>query len=128
MAGQVRPGTLRHVFVENTGDLIAQDVEALRKAAPDCRLTAVYRTGPDGRPLATATIPDDWQLATAPLRVPIGAELDRGAVRLLRAAGRPAAAGEVAAIHDAAGPTGDLGRRWPDGTLEYVGKAPRNGG
>jgi non-ribosomal peptide synthetase component F len=132
IAGQVRPGTVRHVFVENTGDLIAQDVEALRTAAPDCRLTAVYRTGPDGRPLATATIADDWQLATAPLRVPIGTELDRGAVRLVRAAGRPAAAGEVAAIHDAARPTGDLGRRWPDGTLEYVGKAPdpaiKNGG
>jgi amino acid adenylation domain-containing protein len=123
MTGQLRPGTLRHVFVENTGDLIAQDVAALRTAAPDCRLTAVYRTGPDGRPLATATIADDWQLDTAPLRVPIGTELDRGAVRLLRAAGRPVAAGEVARIHDAAGPTGDLGRRWPDGTLEYVGKA-----
>jgi amino acid adenylation domain-containing protein len=111
MTGQLRPGTLRHVFVENTGDLIAQDVAALRTAAPDCRLTAVYRTGPNGRPLATATIADNWQLDTAPLRVPIGTELDRGSVRLLRAAGRPAAVGEVARIHDTAGPSNTSARQ-----------------
>jgi len=111
---------LRYIFVENTGTLTAHDVQALRQLSAGCRLVATYRTGPDGRPLAAYQVPDDWCLEAAPLRVPLGAEVAGSAVQLLHPAGQAAAIGEVAEICFGSERTGDLGRRWPDGTLEFV--------
>jgi amino acid adenylation domain-containing protein len=111
---------LRYVFIENTGSLTAHDVQALRQLSAGCSLVATYRTGPAGRPAAAYQIPDDWRLESAPLRVPLGTELAGSAVQLLHPAGQPAATGEVAEICLGSERTGDLGRRWPDGTLEFV--------
>ncbi|MBG0816362.1 non-ribosomal peptide synthetase [Planomonospora sp. ID82291] len=115
------PG-LRCVFVDNPGELISHDLDALRRLSPDCRYVAVYRTGLDGRPLAAYAVPDDWRLDAAPLRVPLGTALDGLPARLRRPSGRPVATGEVAEICFGGHRTGDLGRRWADGTLEFVGR------
>jgi amino acid adenylation domain-containing protein len=116
---------LRHVFVDNPGgDLIAHDVDALRKLWPTCRCVTLYRTGHDGRPLATYTVPDDWRLDTAPPRVPLGIPLEDAAATLRHPSGQPATVGEVAEICFGAERTGHLGRRWHDGTLEFVGTVP----
>ncbi|HEX6501169.1 MAG TPA: condensation domain-containing protein [Micromonosporaceae bacterium] len=113
---------LRYVFVDNSGDLICHDVDVVRRAAPNCRIVAVYRVGRDGRPLAVYEVPDDWQPDRAPLRVPLGADLPDNPARLRHATGQPAAVGEVAEICFGDYQTGDLGRRRLDGTLEFVGK------
>ncbi|MET9248882.1 amino acid adenylation domain-containing protein [Nonomuraea sp. NPDC003709] len=115
------PG-LRCVFVDNSGELISHDLDALRGLSPDCQYVAVYRMGLDGRPLAAYAVPYDWQLDAAPLRVPLGAPLDDLPARLLHPSGQPAATGEVAEICFGDYHTSDLGRRWADGTLEFVGK------
>jgi len=112
--------SLRYVFVDNRGGLLSSDVEALRGVAPACRCVGVYRAG-DGRPLATYLVPQDWQPQTAPLRVPLGTVLDTAPVRLVHPSGDLAAVGEVAEIRVGDQPTGHLGRRWADGTLEYAG-------
>ncbi|ASW54311.1 hypothetical protein [Plantactinospora sp. KBS50] len=122
IAGRTQLPALRHVLVANTGNLTAHDVEALRRLSPDCRIVATYRTGPHGRPVAAYRVPDDWRLETAPLRVPLGTGLAGRPVRLRHPGGQPAAVGEVAEICVGERRTGDLGRRWPDGTLEFVGK------
>ncbi|HEV2087565.1 MAG TPA: amino acid adenylation domain-containing protein [Cryptosporangiaceae bacterium] len=122
IAARAQLPALRYVFVENTGSLTAHDVEALRRLSADFRVVATYRTGPDGRPIAAHQVPADWRLETAPLRVPLGAEIAASAVQLRHPSGQPAAVGEVGEICHGAERTGDLGRRWPDGTLEFVGK------
>jgi non-ribosomal peptide synthetase component F len=114
--------TLRHVFVDNSGELICHDIEILRQLVPTGRCVAVYRTGRDGRPLAVYAVPDDWHLDTAPLRVPLGTDLHDNPAQLRHPSGQPAAIGEVAEICFGSYHTGDLGRRWADGTLEFVGK------
>ena len=114
---------LRHAIVDNAGDLLAHDVEALRARCPGCRFTGVYRTGRDGRPLAAHEIPDGWRLATAPLRVPLGTELAGAPGRLVHPTGQTAAVGEVAELCFGGYRTGDLARRWADGTLEFVARA-----
>jgi non-ribosomal peptide synthetase component F/acyl carrier protein len=122
-ARQPRLPALKCVFIDNSGDLIANDIEALRQLAPGCQAAGLYRVGRDGRPLAVYEVPDDWQLQTAPLRVPLGTELEGAPVQLLHPSGRPAATGEVAEISFGSYQTGDLGRRWSDGTLEFVRQA-----
>jgi hypothetical protein len=67
-----------------------------------------------------------WEPGTAPLRVPLGAELGADAVELRHPTGQPAAVGEVAELHAGDRRTGDLVRRWADGTLEYVGEVGAN--
>ncbi|WP_091573596.1 non-ribosomal peptide synthetase [Micromonospora sediminicola] len=113
---------LRYALVENTGELISRDIEALRRMSPTCRFVGVYRGGRDGRPLAAYVAPDDWRIDAAPARVPLGTEPDGAAARLRLPTGLPAAVGEVAEIWLGEHRTGDLARRWSDGTLEYVGK------
>ncbi|GIF62806.1 hypothetical protein Ais01nite_08410 [Asanoa ishikariensis] len=113
---------LRYVFVENSGALTAHDIAVIRSLAPAGRVVATYRTGADGVPVAAYQVPEDWRQEAAPLRVPLGTGLPGRPVRLLHPGGQAAAVGEVAAIWRGADPTGDLGRRWPDGTLEFVGK------
>jgi len=113
---------LRYVFIDNSGDLISQDIEALHRLSAACRGVGVYRMGRDGRPLAAYAVPDDWQLQTAPLRVPLGTDLRDNPAQLRHPGGQPAAIGEVAEICFGSYRTGDLGRRWTDGTLEFVGK------
>jgi non-ribosomal peptide synthetase component F len=113
---------LRHVFVENAGELIAPDLDAFRGLCATSRYVSVYRTGPDGRPTAVYAVPPDWEQRTAPLRVPLGAELPDASVRLLLGSGQVAAIGEVGELWSGGEPTGDLGRRWADGTLEFVGR------
>jgi non-ribosomal peptide synthetase component F/acyl carrier protein len=117
---------LRYAFIDNCGELIAHDVDALRQLAPSCRCVSVYRVGRDGRPLAMYAVPDDWQFQAAPLRVPLGMELDGSQAELLHRSGQPAAVGEVAEIWFGSYQTGDLGRRWGDGTLEFVGHPGRS--
>ena len=113
---------LRYVFVDNSGELISHDIDALRRLSATCRCVGMYRVGRDGRPLAMYAVPDDFQLQTAPLRVPLGTDLADNPAQLRYPGGQPAAVGEVAEICFGSYRTGDLGRRWPDGTLEFVGK------
>jgi HemK-like putative methylase len=121
------PGThlpaLRYAFVDNTGELLPHDVEALRTLSPACRCVGLYRVDADGWPLAVYAVPDDLRSERAPLRIPLGEELPGAGVRLLLPSGKPAAIGEVGEIRTGSGPTGDLGRRWPDGSLELVRRA-----
>lgn len=111
---------LRYVFVDNPGDLLAHDIGALRRAAPSCRCVGTYRTREDGTPLTAYRLPDDYDVETAPVRVPLGAEVDMPA-RLVHPSGTPAAVGEIAEICFGTLHTGDHGRRLPDGTLELAG-------
>jgi non-ribosomal peptide synthetase component F/acyl carrier protein len=108
------------VFVDNAGDLLAHDVDGLRKLAPAARCAAMYRVGRDGRPAAVYELPADWRLATAPLRVPLGTALAGSTVELVNRAGQPAAPGEVAELCIGSYRTGELGRRRADGVLEFV--------
>lgn len=112
---------LRCAVIVNTGDLLPHDVEALREMAPGCRCVSVYGVAADGRPLAWYDAPQELEVRTAPLRVPLGTPLPGMPVTLRRPSGQPAAIGELAEIWNGAERTGDLGRRWPDGTLEYAG-------
>lgn len=112
--------TLTHVFVDNSGDLLSHDVERLRELSPDARFIALYRTQPNGRPQAVYEVPDDWCLPTAPLRVPIGSPLPQGTAEVLRPNGLLAAVGELGELRFDSKPTGDLVRRWSDGSLEFV--------
>ncbi|HEV2087126.1 MAG TPA: phosphopantetheine-binding protein, partial [Cryptosporangiaceae bacterium] len=113
---------LRHAFVDHTGDLLPRDIQRLRELAPACRATTTYRAGRDGRPLATYQLPEDWQPTSAPLRIPLGTELPGNPARLVHPADQPATVGEVAELRFGTHRTGDLARRWTDGTLEYVGR------
>ncbi|WP_431873282.1 phosphopantetheine-binding protein [Amycolatopsis sacchari] len=106
---------LRTVFVENNGDLLPHDVEALRRAAPSCRFVATYRTDSHGNPLAVYEVPRDWDTGEAPLRLPLGTLVTDRDVSL------PQAVGEAGELRVDSVPTGDLVRRWPDGTLEFAG-------
>ncbi|MEU7007494.1 HemK family protein methyltransferase [Streptomyces sp. NPDC046332] len=117
--GPVLPD-LALVFVENAGDLLSHDVATLRRLAPAGRLVSLYGTGRDGLPRAVHETPDDWALRTAPLRVPLGREPADRRGEVLRPGDRPAAVGELGELCFAGERTGDLGRRWPDGSLEYV--------
>lgn len=121
LAGHALPG-LRLVVVENTGTLLSHDVAALRAAATGARFRAVHRPGPDGRPAAVHAVPAEWSAETAPVRVPLGTP-DRDRLRLVRRDGLDAAIGEVAELRTADGDVAALGRRWADGTLEYVGES-----
>jgi amino acid adenylation domain-containing protein len=114
---------LRYAFVDNRGDLTAQDVERLPRLAPAGRVVAVYRVQPTGRPLACYAVPAMGSPASAPLRVPMGTELAGPAVVLNRA-GRPAATGEVGQLHLGGHTTLDAVRRRPDGLLEFAGGGP----
>lgn len=118
-AGIVLP-LLQHAFLDNRGDLTAHDVEQLRRLAPGCRVTALYRPA-EGSPLAVYEVPPTWSSSTAPLRVPIGRELAGRPVVLLNPAGRPAAVGEAGELCAGSVRTADLVRRRPDGLLEFAG-------
>jgi hypothetical protein len=113
--------SLRYAFVDNDGQLLPQDVAALRLVSPSCRFVGTYRTDPAGRPLAVYAVADGWEPDDAPLRLPLGSEPDGQTAQLLGTSGRPAAVGEVGEVCRGTYRTGDLARRWPDGTLEFVG-------
>lgn len=121
-AAAPEPGVpaLRLVFAENTGELLAHDVTAARRLAPQGRFVSLYRVGPDGVPLASYEVPAGWRPDEAPLRVPLGVEQPGAPASLLHPAGQPAVVNEVAELHFGSHDTGDLGRRSPDGTLEFV--------
>ncbi|MGC5015678.1 condensation domain-containing protein [Streptosporangium sp. DT93] len=114
---------LRCVFVDNTGDLLPHDVEAARQMAPGCRCVGLYRVAADGRPLACYDAPAGLEARNAPLRVPLGTPLPGTGMELRRSCGQTAAVGELAEIWHDTERTGDLGRRWPDGSLEYAGES-----
>lgn len=116
---------LRHAFIENSGDLLACDITTLRNLAPDCRAVGVHRLGRDGRPAAAYPVPADWSQESAPTVVPLG---NGPAVRLSHPGDRHAATGEVAELCVGSDHTGDLARRWTDGTLEFVARAGENPG
>jgi len=119
---------LRVGFVDNAGDLLAHDVQSARRWSATCQWVGLYRVGEDGVPLATHPVPDDWKPDTAPLRVPLGCEPAGGPLRLRRPTGQAAAVGEVAEVWAGDQPTGDLARRWHDGTLEFVGRSGHDDG
>jgi amino acid adenylation domain-containing protein len=121
-APAARLAALRYAFVANSGDLISRDIEALHVAAPGCQCVGMYRVAPDGRPLAVYPVPAGFQVETAPLRIPLGTDLRDNPAQLRHAGGQLAATGEVAEICFGSYHTGDLGRRWTDGTLEFIGK------
>jgi amino acid adenylation domain-containing protein len=112
---------LRHAFLRNRGDLTAHDVQQLRRLAPGCRVVTVYQPAALAVPIALYPVPAAWSPRDAPLRVPIGAELGGHEVRLLNAAGRPAAIGELARLRLGDADTGDFVRRRPDLLLEFAG-------
>ncbi|MBG0816340.1 condensation domain-containing protein [Planomonospora sp. ID82291] len=114
---------LRYAFIENSGELISHDLVALRHLAPRCRGVGVHRVGRDGRPLAAYPVPADWQPQTAGVRVPLSGDPADDRAELRHPGGRPAAVGEVAELCSGSQRTGDLARRWTDGTLEFVGRA-----
>jgi acyl carrier protein len=116
-------GALRQVVVENTGDLLAHDTRALRRVAPSCSVAATYRTSRHGSPLAVYDVPASWEPDDVPLRLPLGTFPHDENVRLLTVSGRPAAVGEIGELSLGDSPTGDLLRRWPDGSMEFVGFA-----
>ena len=126
-ADMPRLPALRAAFVDNAGDLLAHDVELARRWSPACRWVGLYGVTEDGVPLAGYPVPDGWTADTAPLRVPLGRQLPGGPLRLRHPSGRAAAVGEVAQVWAGTRATGDLARRWPDGTLEYVGRAAPDG-
>jgi amino acid adenylation domain-containing protein len=109
---------LRHVFVDNSGDLTGKDVECLRRLVPGCRVIGVYHGDAGNRPLALYEVPAHWPASTAPLRVPIGVALHP--VSLLGPAGQPAAVGEVAELCLGGRRSGDHVRRRPDGMVEFA--------
>lgn len=113
--------SLRYAFVDNAGQLLPHDVEALRRVSPACRCVGTYRTDRAGRPLAVYAVPDDWDPEGAPLPLPLGSEPDGETAQLLGASARPTAIGEVGEVCRGTYRTGDLARRWPDGNLEFVG-------
>jgi amino acid adenylation domain-containing protein len=119
-AGMVLP-LLQDAFLDNRGDLTAHDVEQMRRLAPGCRVTAIYRPTAEGAPLAVYEVPPAWSPSTAPLRVPIGREFAGRPVSLLNPAGQPAAVGEAGELCVGNIRTGDLARRRPDGLLEFAG-------
>ena len=121
-AGTLLP-RLRYAVVPHDGDVTAHDAAALRALAPACRLVVVHRMVTDGRPAAGHVVPEIWPVATAPLRVPIGAALVEG-VAVLDRAGRPTATGEVGELHVDGRGVGDRVRRRPDGLLEHAGGGP----
>jgi non-ribosomal peptide synthetase component F len=114
---------LRCVVIDNAGDLLPHDIEAVREMAPGCRCVSVYRVCADGRPLACYDAPHGLDVRDAPLRVPLGIPLPGMPVSLRRASGQAAAIGELAEIWHGETRTGDVGRRWPDGSLEYAGQS-----
>lgn len=115
---------LRRVFVDNRGDLLAHDVEVLRRLWPGRQCVGVYRAGADRRPVATFAVPDGWRDRTAPLRVPLGTAVSgvEVPVEVRRSSGELAANCEVGEIWRGRERTGDLGRWLPDGTLEFVAR------
>ncbi|MFD5843283.1 HemK family protein methyltransferase [Streptomyces chartreusis] len=113
---------LKSVFVANAGAFTPHDVGALRSMSATSRCVGLYRVDPHGRPLAAYEVPHDWELDTAPLRVPLGVELPGAPARVVRPSGQPAAVGEVGEIRYGPLGTGDVGRRWPDGSLEFVSR------
>ncbi|SBT65696.1 Non-ribosomal peptide synthetase component F [Micromonospora sediminicola] len=117
--GAVLP-RLRHVVLDNNGDLTAHDVPRARRLAPAGRLVAVYGAGESQQPFAVHEVPEVWVPSVAPLRVPIGVEL-AGPAALRNAVGSVAAVGEVVQLPG----TEDLVRRRPDQVLEFA--APRAG-
>jgi len=119
---------LRSAFLANRGDLIAHDVQRLRRLAPGCRVIAIYRPGADGAPLATYDVPAAWSPEAAPLRVPIGRPLAGRRAVLLNAVERPAADGEVGDLVVDDLRTGDLVRRRPGGLLDFADPVAGTGG
>ncbi|MEV4706152.1 condensation domain-containing protein [Actinoplanes sp. NPDC049316] len=112
---------LTTMIVDNDGDLLPHDVEAIREAAPGCRCVAVHHVLPDGRPAAVHDVPAGLAARTAPLRVPLGTPLPGVPLELRRAGGQPAATGEPGEILIGGEGTGIRARRRPDGVLEHVG-------
>ena len=117
---------LHTALIYHHGDLLPHDITTLRRHAPHCQPVGIYHLDHHGQPLATYPIPRNWQPATAPLRIPLGTELPGHPAHLAHPGRQPAATGEVAELHTSTGPTGDLARRWTDGTLEYVGHTGTN--
>lgn len=110
---------LRCVAVENSGELLVHDIEALRAAAPSCHLLAGYRPSASGTPLAAWHVPPDRDLSEHLVRVPLGLPVASD-LRLLGTGGREVAVGEVGEVHAGGAATGDLARRWWDGLVEFV--------
>ncbi|MFC6083642.1 amino acid adenylation domain-containing protein [Sphaerisporangium aureirubrum] len=112
---------LRRAFLDNRGDLTAHDVVSMRRLAPRCRVVAVYRTAGGSVPLAAYEVPGAWSPSTAPLRVPIGWEVEGRPAVVRNPAGRRAVTGEVGELHVGGAGSGDLVRRRPDGLVEFAG-------
>ena len=111
--------SLRLVLVDNAGDFTGADVAAVRSLSATARCVGLYRVGQDGHPTAAYAVPSGWSPEAAPLRVPLGSPV-RGHVDIQRPTGQPAAVGEVGEIRFDGHRTGDLGRIWTDGTVEFV--------
>jgi len=118
------PGlALTQVVVDQAGDLIAHDVEDLRRAQPGVRWVSTYAPSPLGRPLAVWPAPQGWSAAEAALRVPLGSTVGGRPLELRNVARRPAATGELGEVVGAEG-RGDRGWRRPDGIVELAGSEP----
>jgi non-ribosomal peptide synthetase component F/acyl carrier protein len=120
MAGFGPLPDLRYALLGNAGDLLSHDVDVVRTLGPDCRCVSLYRVTSTGLPLAVFEVPDGWHARRAPLRVPMGDPLDGEPVELLDPTGQIAAIGELRPIRFGGRPTGDFGRRRPDGSVELI--------
>jgi hypothetical protein len=122
MAADAAWSSLRLVLVDHGGELFTADVTALRRVAPAASVASTYRTDRLGVPLAVHVY-DGLVPADEPDLVPAGIPPTGSALTVINAAGRPAGFGEIGEVCSDTTPTGDLARRWPDGTLELVGAA-----
>lgn len=111
---------LRYAFVHHDGDLMPHDVAALARLAPGCRMVVFHQVSSTGRPLTVYEVPATQYEDQAPLRLPLGVEVDGGRVELRNAAGGVAATCEVGEVPG----TGVSARRLPNGTLELVDLRP----
>jgi len=109
------------VVVDNAGDLLPHDVEAIRRLAPGCRFLSLYRVAADGRPLAEYDAPADLEVADSPLRLPLGTPAAGRGVELRRPNGRPAATGEAAELWQDGERVGAAARLLPGRCLEFIG-------
>ena len=122
VATRTKLPALRHVLIDNPGGLLWQDVDTAHSLSDACRCTTLYGVGADGRPLAAYDVPPDWREHPVPARVPLG-DAAGDAASVLLPGGAPAAVGEVGELWFGTHRTGDLARRWTEGTLEHVGAA-----
>lgn len=113
------PG-LRLVVVDHGGELLPADVTGLHRVSPTAVFASTYRTDRLGVPLAFHLHEGALHTSGSALLL-AGTPPEGSALAVRNTAGRPVGLGEIGEVCAGSAHTGDLARRWPDGTLELVG-------